>query len=124
MTAKTYTPRTASAGVEAALGIVQGRWKLLILFHLFDGKVLRYSDLERAIPEISQKMLAQQLRRLEADGIVARTTYDEVPPRVDYRLTSWGQALCPALDAFLSWTERRDSWAERRDDDTPPPPTA
>lgn len=113
MTAKTYTPRTAAAGVEAALGLVEGRWKLLILFHLFDGKVLRYSDLERAIPEISQKMLAQQLRRLEADGLVARTAYDEVPPRVDYRLTPWGQALCPALDAFLSWMERRDDESPR-----------
>lgn len=116
MTAKTYTPLTAAAGVEAALGLLEGRWKLLILFHLFDGKVLRYSDLERAIPAISQKMLAQQLRQLEADGIVARTVYDEVPPRVDYRLTSWGQALCPALDAFLSW-------AEQREDEAPSAPT-
>jgi len=68
---------------------VEGRWKLLILFHLFGGKVMRFSDLERAISAISQKMLAQQLRRLEADGIVQRTVHNQVPPKVDYRLTEW-----------------------------------
>lgn len=100
-----YTPESAAQEVEAAIGLLGGRWKLLILFHLFDGKVRRYSDLERLIPAISQKMLAQQLRQLEADGLVARTAYPEVPPRVDYRLTAWGQALCPALDGLLRWRE-------------------
>lgn len=104
---KVYTPETAAADAADALAHLEGRWKLLILFHLFDGKVQRYSDLERLIPDISQKMLAQQLRRLEADGIVQRTVYPEVPPRVDYRLTAWGQALCPALDALLLWREQR-----------------
>lgn len=100
-----YTPGSAAGEVEAIIRLLDGRWKLLILFHLFDGKVQRYSDLERLIPGISQKMLAQQLRRLEADGIVVRTAYPEVPPRVDYRLTEWGQALCPALDGLLQWAE-------------------
>ncbi|WMJ68637.1 winged helix-turn-helix transcriptional regulator [Stenotrophomonas sp. 24(2023)] len=104
---KAYTPDTAATDVAAALAHLEGRWKLRILFHLFDGKVQRYSDLERLIPDISQKMLAQQLRRLESDGIVQRTVYPEVPPRVDYRLTAWGQALCPALDALLLWREQR-----------------
>jgi DNA-binding HxlR family transcriptional regulator len=102
-----HTPVTAAHGVEEVLKILDGRWKLLILFHLFDGKVLRFSDLERAIPAISQKMLAQQLRRLERDGIVARRVYPEVPPKVEYRLTDWGQALCPPLDALLQWLARR-----------------
>ena len=84
------------------------RWKLIILFHLFDGKVQRYSDFEKLIPEISQKMLAQQLRQLEADGIVSRRVYPQVPPKVEYRLTEWGQALCPALDAMLKWAEKRE----------------
>lgn len=105
---KTYTPTTAAAGIEAALKLLEGRWKLVILFHLFGGQVQRFSDLERAIPGISQKMLIQQLRQLEADGIVIRTVYPEVPPRVDYRLTPWGQSLCPALDAILKWAELRD----------------
>jgi len=106
---KVYTPATAAAGVEEALKLLEGRWKLIILFHLFDGKVQRFSDFERLIPGISQKMLAQQLRRLEADNIVARKVYPQVPPKVEYRLTRWGQSLCPALDALLKWAEQRDS---------------
>lgn len=104
---KIYSPETAAIGVEEVLRVLEGRWKLIILFHLFDGKVQRYSDLERLIPGISQKMLAQQLRQLEADGIVARKIYPEVPPKVEYRLTDCGQALCPALDGLLKWGEER-----------------
>lgn len=102
-----YTPATAAEGVEQALGLLGGRWKLVILFHLFGGKVLRFSDLERAIPGISQKMLTQQLRQLEADGIVRRIVHQQVPPKVEYCLTQWGQSLCPALDAILKWAEQR-----------------
>jgi DNA-binding HxlR family transcriptional regulator len=102
-----YTPISAARGIEQALKLVAGRWKLLILFHLFGGKVLRFSELERAIPAISQKMLAQQLRQLEADGVVQRTVHNQVPPKVEYCLTAWGQALCPALDALLEWAETR-----------------
>src|SRR3984893_11659506 len=106
---KVYTPATAAVGVEEVLRLLEGRWKLIILFHLFGGKVQRYSDLEKLIPGISQKMLAQQLRQLEADGIVARKLYPQVPPKVEYRLTDWGQSLCPALDALLKWAEQRES---------------
>ncbi|WP_102106634.1 winged helix-turn-helix transcriptional regulator [Oceaniglobus roseus] len=99
-----YTRETAADGVEKALAMIEGRWKLVILFHLFGGNVLRFSELERAIPGISQKMLIQQLRQMEEDGIVRRTVYPEVPPRVEYSLTDWGQSLCPALDALLDWS--------------------
>ena len=99
------TPVTAAQGVEAALKILEGRWKLVILFHLFGGKVLRFSDLERAIPAISQKMLIQQLRQMERDGVVHRCVHHQVPPKVEYSLTGWGQALCPALDALLKWVD-------------------
>lgn len=105
--AKHYTPTSAAEDVEAALRLLEGRWKLLILFHLFGGKVMRYSDLERCIPTVTQKMLGQQLRQLEKDGIVIRTVYPQVPPKVEYRLTEWGQALCPALDALLKWADQR-----------------
>jgi DNA-binding HxlR family transcriptional regulator len=87
--------------------MLEGRWKLLILFQLFGGKVLRFSDLERAIPAVTQKMLAQQLRQMERDGIVQRKSYPEVPPKVEYSLTDWGQSLCPALDALLKWAALR-----------------
>ncbi|WP_346840132.1 winged helix-turn-helix transcriptional regulator [Microbulbifer sp. SAOS-129_SWC] len=106
---KQYTPVTAASGAAEVIRLLEGRWKLIILFHLFDGKVQRYSDFEKLIPGISQKMLAQQLRQLESDGIVSRKVYPQVPPKVEYRLTDWGQALCPALDAMLKWAEQRDS---------------
>ena len=103
-----YTSETAAQGVESALKLLEGRWKLTILFHLFGGKILRFSELERAIPAVSQKMLIQQLRQMEADGIVTRIVHHQVPPRVEYGLTPWGQALCPALDALLSWAALRE----------------
>lgn len=101
-----HTPQSAAAGLERAFGLIEGRWKLLILFHLFGGNVLRFSDLERAIPGISQKMLAQQLRQMERDGLLIRIVHQQVPPKVEYRLTDWGQSLCPALDALLAWLDR------------------
>lgn len=100
-----YAPDSAAGSVQNLLRVLEGRWKLVILFQLFGGKVLRFSELERAIPGISQKMLIQQLRQLEKDNVVERIVYHEVPPRVEYRLTDWGQALCPALDALLVWAE-------------------
>ena len=102
-----YTRETAAEGVEHALKLLEGRWKLIILFHLFGGQVKRFSELERGIQGISQKMLIQQLRQMEADGIVRRIVYHQVPPKVEYALTDWGQALCPALDALLTWAEEQ-----------------
>jgi DNA-binding HxlR family transcriptional regulator len=104
-----HNPASAAAGIAQAIRMLEGRWKLVILFHLFGGKKLRFSDLERAIPGISQKMLTQQLRQLERDGIVARIVHAQVPPKVEYHLTDWGQSLCPALDALLTWAERQTS---------------
>ena len=70
-----YTRESAAECVEAALRLLEGRWKLVILFQLFGGRMLRFSDLERAIPGISQKMLIQQLRQMERDGIVRRIVH-------------------------------------------------
>jgi len=97
----------AASGVEDAFQMLEGRWKMVIIFHLFDRGVLRFSDLERAIPGVSQKMLIQQLRDLERDGIVSRKVYPQVPPKVEYALTDWGQAMCPALDSLLEWAAAR-----------------
>jgi len=106
-----HTEASAAKGVEDVLRILEGRWKLVILFHLFGGKVRRFSELRRAIPAVSEKMLIQQLRQMERDGIVRRFVHHQVPPKVDYSLTEWGQALCPALDALLKWADLRDSLA-------------
>jgi DNA-binding HxlR family transcriptional regulator len=101
-------PRTCStAELEEAIKTIEGRWKILILFHLFGAPVLRFSELRRAITGVSQKMLIQQLRDLEKDGIVERKVYPEVPPKVEYRLTKTGSALRPALKALQSWAVSR-----------------
>ncbi|SDO65414.1 winged helix-turn-helix transcriptional regulator [Actinacidiphila guanduensis] len=100
-------PGCSIGRVEHALGILEGRWKLLIVHHLLVRQPRRFSELERAIPRVTQKMLIQQLRALEADGVVRRIVYPEVPPHVEYQLTPAGQALTTALDALHDWA--RDS---------------
>jgi DNA-binding HxlR family transcriptional regulator len=93
----------AARGIERAFRMLEGRWKMIIIFHLFARGTLRFSELEKVIPGVSQKMLIQQLRELERDGIVKRVVYPQVPPKVEYSLTEWGQAMCPALDSLLEW---------------------
>ena len=101
------TPDMAARGIEAAFRMLEGRWKMVIVFHLFARGVLRFSGLEKAIPGVSQKMLIQQLRELERDGIVSRTVFPQVPPKVEYALTKWGRGMCPALDELLEWAAKR-----------------
>jgi DNA-binding HxlR family transcriptional regulator len=100
---------TAAQGVKNVIRVLEGRWKLVILLQLFGGRVRRFSDPERAIPGVSQKMLIQQLRQLETDGVVARVVRHQVPPKVEYHLTERGRSLCPVLDALLLWAERAPS---------------
>ena len=95
--------------VESAFALLEGRWKLAFLYHLFQHAQLRFSDLERLLPKISQRMLSQQLRSLERNEIVERTVYPQVPPRVDYRLTPFGYELRPILHCLLVWAARRPS---------------
>lgn len=109
-----FTPQTAAKSVENVLRVLEGRWKLVILFQLFGGQLRRFSDLKRSIPRVSEKMLIQQLRQLEADGVIARIVHHQVPPKVEYHLTEWGQALCPALDALLLWAEQAPSEVRER----------
>jgi DNA-binding HxlR family transcriptional regulator len=88
--------------VECALKAIGGRWKVLILRELFlDTK--RFGELHRALHGITQKMLTQQLRELEQDGIVSRYVYQQVPPKVEYSLTDMGQTLKPILDSMHAW---------------------
>ncbi|MGH9943669.1 MAG: winged helix-turn-helix transcriptional regulator [Pyrinomonadaceae bacterium] len=95
--------RTATrCPAETTLQIIGGRWKVLILFQLFQG-VQRFSELQRALTGISQKMLTQQLREMERDGIVEREVFPQVPPRVEYSLTTLGDSLHPVIDAMCEW---------------------
>lgn len=105
-------PGGAAEQVESAMKVLDGRWKMIIIFHLFAQPVQRFSELERAIPAVSQKMLIQQLRELERDGVVQRTVHPQVPPRVEYRLTDLGQALRPALFQLREWTSLRRGTAQ------------
>lgn len=90
---------------ERTLRIISGRWKPVILYHLMTD-ARRLSELNRLMPGISQKVLIQQLREMEAHGIVSRTIHPQVPPRVDYAATSLGQSLRPVLLALCDWGRR------------------
>ncbi|MBB3111188.1 DNA-binding HxlR family transcriptional regulator [Paenibacillus phyllosphaerae] len=102
---KTLVKKKYNISVEATLEVIGGKWKCVILCHLTHGKK-RTSDLRRLMPSITQKMLTQQLRELEDDGIVNRISYNEVPPRVEYELSEYGWSLKTILDSLCSWGER------------------
>ncbi len=91
-----------SHGLAAALRIVAGKWKPLILYFLLDGPK-RYGELKRAIQGVSDKVLIQQLKELEVDRVLTRTDYKEVPPRVDYTLTPFGGSLADAIVPLCTW---------------------
>lgn len=89
--------------VDAVLGVIGGKWKMLILWNLAQ-RAHRYGELRRAIPRVTEKMLIQQLRQLEADGLIRREQYPEVPPRVEYSLTERGRTLTPILRQLADWS--------------------
>jgi DNA-binding HxlR family transcriptional regulator len=97
--------KSVSCLVETTLVVIGGRWKVLILQQLFDG-TKRFNELRRALAGITHKMLAQQLRELEGDGIIDRKVYPQIPPKVEYSLTSLGKTLKPVLDAMHEWAGR------------------
>jgi len=96
------TKRLPALPVERALKVISGRWKVVILFYLFEG-TKRLSELKRLVPNISQKMLIQQLREMEEHGLVLREIYRQVPPRVDYTATELGLSLRPVIVSLCDW---------------------
>jgi len=92
-------------GVEATMRIIGGKWKPIILCHLKHG-TMRTGQLRRAIPNITQKMLTQQLRELEDDGIITRKVYNQIPPKVEYSLTDYGHSLNKILEDLCVWGEK------------------
>jgi DNA-binding HxlR family transcriptional regulator len=94
-------------GIDAAMDVVSGKWKVLILWELNEHGVRRFAELRRGLPGVSEKMLTQHLREMEEDGLVRREVYREVPPKVEYSLTEHGRSLNAALAPLGAWgTER------------------
>ncbi len=101
--------------IRNILSRIGDKWSILVIFTLEQTAVMRFGELQKAIPDISQKMLTVTLRTLEQDGIVSRRAYAEIPPRVEYSLTSRGQSLLPRLDALIDWAkEQMDAIMEDR----------
>lgn len=93
--------------IEAALDVIGGKWKGVILNRL-QGQTRRFNELKRTIPRITQRMLTTQLRELERDKLIRRKVYPEVPPRVEYSLTPKGESLKPVLSALLQWGQNHE----------------
>jgi DNA-binding HxlR family transcriptional regulator len=96
----------AGCPVESTLQIISGKWKSVILYHLLKNNVCRFSDLQRYIKDCSRRMLALQLRELEADGIISKKVYAVMPPKTEYRLTAFGSTLKPVILAMEEWGKR------------------
>lgn len=88
--------------VEAAIEVIGGKWKGVVLYHLHDG-TKRFNELRRIIPSVTQRMLTRQLRELEMDGVIERKVYAEVPPKVEYSITEFGKSLTPIIAALEQW---------------------
>ncbi|GAF39265.1 cinnamoyl ester hydrolase-like protein [Agrilactobacillus composti DSM 18527 = JCM 14202] len=89
--------------VESTLQIISGKWKSVILYHLLQEKTCRFGDLQRSLHDCSRRMLALQLKELEADGVIHKKVYQVTPPKTAYRLTDFGKTLEPVIQAMVNW---------------------
>lgn len=108
-----HTENSINCPMVSTINIIGGKWKPIVLHMLSDG-TMRFGELKKNIPPVSQKMLTQQLRELEADGIVNRKVYAEIPPRVEYSLTDLGVTLKPILQDLYSWGQMNGFDAQDR----------
>lgn len=104
MQSKKLDPKSGCS-VEVTMSVIGGVWKPLILFHLLQG-TKRFMELTRLIPNATQRMLTLQLRELEADGVIIRTVFPQVPPKVEYKVSPFGQSLEPVLISLKDWGEQ------------------
>lgn len=88
--------------VEAAISLIDGKWKCVILYHLLSG-TLRFNEIRRHVPAVTQRTLTNQLRELEMDGLIVRNVYAQVPPKVEYSLSELGRTMVPVLSALKEW---------------------
>lgn len=103
-----HTENPINCPLLATLNVIGGKWKPIIL-HMLSSGTMRFGMLKKNIPPVSQKMLTQQLRELEADGIISRRVYAEVPPKVEYSLTVKGATLIPILEKLYAWGQENSS---------------
>jgi DNA-binding HxlR family transcriptional regulator len=109
--------KTINCEKELTLAVIGGKWKLIILWHLGLEGTKRFSELKKLIPNITQKMLTNQLRELEEDQLIHRKVYPEVPPRVEYSLSDYGESLMPVLQMMYDWGKNYGEkviWKEER----------
>lgn len=106
----------ATCGMGYALSLIGGRWKPSILWSLLSHGKLRYSELRRLLPEISERMLVAQLRELEADRLLSRIVHPEVPPRVEYELTDFGYSMKPMFQSISAWGEEHRKMTEEAEE--------
>jgi DNA-binding HxlR family transcriptional regulator len=99
---------------ELTLQVLGGKWKPIILYHLSCNTVMRFSDLRRAMGTITERMLTKQLRELEKDGLIIRTVYREVPPKVEYALSSLGSSLIPILSQLRQWGAQYEAYLDAK----------
>jgi len=92
--------------MEVTLELVGAKWKVFVLWQLAQNGVMRFNALSRIHPDLTSKMLSQQLKELERDELVVRRSYNQVPPKVEYSLSTWGQSLVPVLEQMCQWGER------------------
>jgi len=116
---KTCRGRAYYCTVELTLHIIGGKWKPVILYHLGKLGTKRFGEIKKMMPNITQKMLTQQLRELESDGLIHRKIFAEVPPRVEYSLTEFGATILPVLQSLCQWGQRFEEKFNRQPNHCP-----
>ncbi|KAF1855960.1 hypothetical protein Lal_00002594 [Lupinus albus] len=100
---KKWPTETCTCSITYTLSIISSKWKWLLLYKLFQNGVQRYGEIKRSIPPITHKMLSQQLKELEEESLINRKEYPQIPPKVEYSLTTKGETLIPVLELMSQW---------------------
>jgi DNA-binding HxlR family transcriptional regulator len=104
--AKSRKEKIYSCPVEVTIGVIGGKWKSVIVYKLIKVQVVRFGEFRKLLPKVTAQMLTAQLRELEADGVIKRKVYPQVPPKVEYSLTTFGESLAPIIRAMANWGEK------------------
>ncbi len=113
-----YKDKTFFTSKDLALSVIGGRWKIAIIWCLLQESPLRLSEIQKKLPDVNQRMLIRQLRELEEDGIITRTVYPVVPPKVEYQLTEIGRQLEPVVTSICNWGENYRDFIEKNTNNT------